>query len=171
MLKRIVLIVAMLMLSAALVGCSCSATATTPSPAPTSTISANVGASPSAEGNQGGPMSQSPDSSIGPDLGTSPNVSTSPDAGTGSGTGTGSGAGGTGTGTTIPNFKEGTEVKESEVPEVKKAIEAQYAGAQIQSIKHATVDGAQVYAVEIKTGGTTQTVHVKPDGSFAQKAS
>ena len=169
MLKRIVLIVAMLMLSAALVGCSCSATATTPSPAPTSTMSANAGASPSAEGNLGGQTSPSPDISIGPDLGTSPDVSTSPDAGTG--TGTGSGAGGTGTGTTIPNFKEGTEVKESEVPEVKKAIEAQFAGAQIQSIKHATVDGAQVYAVEIKTGGTTQTVHVKPDGSFAQKAS
>lgn len=54
------------------------------------------------------------------------------------------------------------------MPQVESGIKAKYAGATIQSIKHATRNNEQVYAVEIKNGSTTQTVYVRPDGTVIE---
>lgn len=142
MLKKIGLFAVALVLIASLTGCSCNGSAT---PTPTPTLNPTTT-----------PMATEEIITPGPD--TSPNAETSPDAMTSPGTDTGTG--------TIENFKEGTEIQETDVPEIKKAIEQKYENAKIKSIKHATKDSQQVYAVEISSGSTTQTVYVSPDGTI-----
>ena len=99
-----------------------------------------------------------------PEITTSPSTapSTSPEN---------SPATGEGTETTIPNFKEGTEVKATDVPKVKQAIEDKYPGAEIVSIKHAMQNNQQVYAAVVKTNGQEQTVYVLPDGTLMNETS
>ena len=99
-----------------------------------------------------------PSPSASADLGSSPDLSSSPGAG---------GAGGAGSGS-IPDFKEGTEVEEDNVPEIVKAVQDEYDGAKIVSIKHAMQENLQVYAVEIEMQGSTQTVYVQADGTLLE---
>lgn len=147
MYKKCLLVLAAMLLAAAMIGCQCSGNVTTPSPGPTTTgnvpsILPSLSASPD--------LSASPGLSTSPDLSTSPGVSTSPDGGS----------------ATIPDFTAGKEVDEKEVPEIVEAIREQFKDGEIKSIKHATQDEKQVYAVEVKTGSTTQTVYVLPDGTL-----
>lgn len=88
-------------------------------------------------------------------LSASPDLSTSPDAGSATGEGT------------IEGFAEGKEVQQADVPLVVKAVTDKYENATIQSIKFATMDKKQVYAVTL-SGGTSngQTVYVNPDGTL-----
>lgn len=141
MYKKCLLVLAAMLLAAAMIGCQCSGNVTTPSPGPTST-----GAVPSIPPS----LSASPGLSTSPELSTSPSVSSSPDGGS----------------ATIPGFTAGKEVDEKEVPEIVQAIREKFKDGEIKSIKHATQDEKQVYAVEVKTGSTTQTVYVLPDGTL-----
>ncbi len=92
--------------------------------------------------------------------------------GTGTGgTGTGgTGTGGTGTGTTsatIPNFSEGTEVNEKDVPGVKSALQEKFEGAKIKRITHGMQNNRQVYVVEYTNqDGKHATTYISPDGTF-----
>lgn len=147
MLKRIILILVASLLTMGTLGCACSGQVAAPTP----TASIKPAATPSAL------PASTPD--VGMNASASPDLSGSPDAGTGTGTGTGG---------AIENFKEGTEVQVENVPEVKKAVEEKYAGATIKTIKHATKDGQQVYAVEIDVSGKTQTVYVSADGKLLE---
>ena len=93
---------------------------------------------------------------------TSPNASTSPDAGGQAGGQTG------GQEASIPGFEEGKKVDVTQAPQVKEAIEKQYAGAEIVSIKHALLESKQVYAVTYKVSGNEKTVYVTPDGTLSE---
>ena len=146
--KRIVCIgIALLLLAAA--GC-------TPTPAPSPT--ANPAASPS--------IALSPAASAMP--------SALPD--TTGGTGTGGNAGGTGTdnggaGTTIPNYAEGTEVKEADVPEITQALQEKYEGAKVTRITQGMQGTQQVYVVEYTTqDGKKETAYIAPGGAFVTPA-
>lgn len=149
MYKKCLLVLAAMLLAAAMIGCQCSGNVTTPSPSPvTTTMQPIASASPG--------LSSSPDLSASPDVSGSPGPDVSPDANGGA--------------ATIPDFTEGKEVKEDEVPEIVKAIKERFANGEIQSIKHAMQDDQQVYAVEVKTGSTTETVYVRPDGTLLENA-
>lgn len=148
--KKILTVFAVLLLLANVAGCSCNGNIN-PTPTPMATRSPSAGGSPSASGGLTDPMQQ-------PSGSPSSEPSTSPDAG-----GTGS--------TAIPEFKEGTEVEISELPEVKKAVEDKYPGAAIKTVKHAMQSNLQVYAVEITVSGNEQTVYVRPDGTLLDSAS
>jgi hypothetical protein len=88
---------------------------------------------------------------------------TSPD--NAGGTGTGGNAGGTGA--TIPNFAEGTEVTEADVPEIKTALQEKYEGATIKRITHSLQGTQQGYMVEYTTqDGKTETAYITPGGEF-----
>jgi len=143
MLRKILPVLAVSIALAMFAGCACAGTTVTPTPSPT--------AKPVAT----------------PDMTTSPSVapSTSPDNSPATGEGTGTET------TTISNFKEGTEVKDTDVPELKQAIEDKYPDAEIVSIKHAMQDNQQVYAAVIKTNGTEQTVYILPDGTLMNETS
>lgn len=139
--KLLPVVLTVLWIVALAAGCACSGTATptpTPTVKPTETpVTATMEPVPS----------QQPD--VSPDTSGAPNASALPDAGA-----------------TIPNFQENTEVKAEDVPEIKKAVEEKYPNAAIKSIKHALKDNQQLYAVEITTGGTTETVYVLPNGTM-----
>lgn len=143
MLKKILPVLAVSIALAMFAGCACAGTAVTPTPSPT--------AKPVA----------TPEMTTSPSVSPSTEPNTSPATGEGTGTGT----------TTIPNFKEGTEVKDTDAPEVKQAVEDKYPNAEIVSIKHAMQDNQQVYAVVVKTNGTEQTVYVLPDGTLMNETS
>lgn len=82
------------------------------------------------------------------------------------GTGTGGNAGGT-PGATIPNFAEGTVVEESDLPDIKSALLAQYPGATISRITHGMQGTQQAYVVEYSMAdGTTGTAYILPDGTI-----
>ena len=147
MYKKGMLVFAAVLLAAAIVGCQCNGNMTNPSPSPLQT------ARPTA--------TMSPDVSTSPDLSASPGVSGSPNPDT-SPNGTDAAV--------IPDFEEGKEVEADTVPEIVDAIKAEFANGEIQSIKHATQDGRQVYAVEIRTGATAETVYVLPDGTLLESA-
>lgn len=70
-------------------------------------------------------------------------------------------------GATIPNFAEGTVVNESDVPDIKAALQAQYPGATITGIKHGLQGTQQAYAVEYTAAdGTTGMAYILPDGTI-----
>lgn len=94
-----------------------------------------------------------PSAPLSPGLPGSPGPSGSPDAGA-----------------VIPDFAEGKEVEADTVPEIVEAIRARFENGEINTIKHATQDGRQVYAVEIRTGATAETVYVLPDGTLLESA-
>ncbi|MEG1525528.1 MAG: hypothetical protein RR297_08515 [Clostridia bacterium] len=142
MFKKIVLFAAVLAMIASLSGCSCGATAT---PTPTPSLKPVATTAPMVE--------TTPEVVISPEASKSPEAMATPGASAGK----------------IENFKEGTEVKAADVPEVKKAIEKKYEKAQIKTIKHAMQNGEQVYAVEITTGTTTETVYVSANGTIMDK--
>ncbi len=82
------------------------------------------------------------------------------------GNGTGGNAGGT-AGATIPDFAEGTVVNESDVPDIKAALMAQYPGATISGIKHGLQGTQQAYVVEYTAAdGTTGMAYILPDGTI-----
>ena len=82
------------------------------------------------------------------------------------GNATGGNAGGT-AGATIPDFAEGTVVNESDVPDIKAALQAQYPGATITGIKHGLQGTQQAYAVEYTAAdGTTGMAYILPDGTI-----
>ena len=147
MYKKGMLVFAAVLLAAAIVGCQCNGNMTNPSPRPLQT------ARPTA--------TMSPDVSTSPDLSASPGVSGSPNPDT-SPNGTDAAV--------IPDFEEGKEVEADTVPEIVDAIKAEFANGEIQSIKHATQDDRQVYAVEIKTGSTSEIVYVLPDGTLVESS-
>ncbi|HWR24154.1 MAG TPA: hypothetical protein VN366_11830 [Feifaniaceae bacterium] len=100
-----------------------------------------------------------------PDL--TPDVS--PDIPGGPGTTADVGGNGTGgnAGAMIPDFAEGTVVNESDVPDIKAALQAQYPGAAITSIKHGMQGTQQAYVVEYTAeGGETGTAYILPDGTI-----
>lgn len=134
-------------------------------PAPNSSIAPNDAGGTGTVGNAGG---------IGDTGGTGGTEGT---GGTGTGgtdtggTGTGgTGTGGTGTGTTsatIPNFSEGTEVNEKDVPGVKSALQEKFEGAKIKRITHGMQNNRQVYVVEYTNqDGKHATTYISPDGTF-----
>ncbi len=94
-----------------------------------------------------------PSAPLSPGLPGSPGPSGSPDAGA-----------------VIPDFAEGKEVEADTVPEIVEAIRARFENGELTTIKHATQDGRQVYAVEIRTGATAETVYVLPDGTLLESA-
>ena len=143
MYKKCLLVLAAMLLAAAMIGCQCSGNVTTPSPAPTGAVPSMQPALSASPG-----LSASPNLSASPDISASPNAS--PDGGS----------------ATIPDFTAGKEVDEKEVPEIVEAVREQFKDGEIKSIKHAMQDEKQVYAVEIKTGSTTETVYVLPDGTL-----
>ncbi len=159
MFKKTMLFAAALAMIVSLAGCACSGTV-----APTPTPSLAPVATPTAE-----IIEPSPDIMTSPDAMNSPDAQKSPDASASTSPDTnGNPAGGTG-GTSIKDFKEGTEVKEADVPEIASAVKAKYENAKIKSIKHAMRENKQVYEVEITSGSTTQTVYVQPDGTVMEK--
>lgn len=138
----------------------------TPTPLPVNPATTNPGATY--------PGTTTPGTDIG-GTGTAGNAGT---AGNGtdvtgkSGTVGSAGAAGTQNGTsgnitTIPNFKEGTEVHVSDVPDIKSALQERYEGATISTIKHGLHNNAQVYIVEY-TGqnGVKNTAYISPSGEF-----
>ena len=142
MMKKIISACVVLALALTAVGCACRGAVVAPSP----TLSAKPVTTPQATGGAMTPgMAETPGAQ------TSPGEATSPDLGG-----------------TIENFKEGTEVKVEDAPDVKKAITDKYPNATISKITHALVKNAQVYAVEIKDGTTSRTVYVKPDGTILE---
>lgn len=146
MFKKTLLVLVSAALLFAAVGCQC-APAATPSPSPST--------SPSIMPTNEPVVSAMPEQSNAPNLSASPGLSASP-AGNAE--------------ATIPNFKEGTEVKEKDVPEVKKAVVEKYKDAKIVSIKHAMQENRQVYAVEIELKGKKQTVYVAADGTLVEES-
>lgn len=119
----------------------CQCSGLTASPSPAPTAAAT--ARPTA----------APSAPLSPGLPGSPGPSGSPDAGA-----------------VIPDFAEGKEVEADTVPEIVEAIRARFENGEINTIKHATQDGRQVYAVEIRTGATAETVYVLPDGTLLEGA-
>ena len=104
-----------------------------------------------------------------PDLtpGVSPGISPSALPNDAGGTGTGGNTGGT-AGTTIPNFAEGTVVQESDVPDIKAALQEKFPGSTITSIKHGMQGTQQAYVVEYTTAeGAASTAYILPNGMFA----
>lgn len=113
------------------------------------------------------PPSNSP--SLLPDLtpGASPDIpggpGTTDNAG---GNGTGGNAGGT-AGATIPNFAEGTVMNESDLPDIKTALLAQYPGATITRITHGLQGTQQAYVVDYSMeNGKVGTAYILPDGTI-----
>ena len=149
MFKRMLPVLAAALALTILCGCACDGgmAAATPSPTLTPTETPMATTSPDAG-------TQSPAQ---PDALTQP--SGSPDANA------------TGEASTIPDFQEGTEVKDTDVPKVTQAIKEQFPNAEIVSIKHAMQSNQQTYAVVIATSGTERTVYVLPDGTMAGDAS
>ena len=142
MFKKIVSAAAALAIMTMLAGCGC----TTVTPAATPTPTATTAPTPEIVS----PMPESTDNAM-----ETPGAETTP----------GGAAENPGAGKTIENFQEGTEVQAADVPEIEQAVKTKYPDATIERIQHATNNGAQVYAVEIKSGGTAQTVYVSPDGT------
>ena len=136
--QKIAALLTALLLTLAFAGCACNKAA-----APTNSPSMAPVTTPSMEQ----PMS-TPETN----LSASPDLSTSPDAGSEG---------------TIEGFAEGKEVPQADVPLIVKAVTDKYENATIQSIKFATMDKKQLYAVTL-SGGTWngQTVYVNPDGTF-----
>lgn len=142
MFKKLLLVFVSAVLLLSAVGCACMNTAApTPSVSPTATLMPTSAPSPTAPA----VLSASPDLSASPGIGDEIMEG-------------------------IENFVEGTEVKEEEVPEVVKAIEKEYSGAKIVSIKQTMQQNRQVYAVEIEQSGKTKTIYVKPDGTVLNGA-
>ena len=138
MVKTIISVCVALALALTAVGCACAGTGTLTSPSPA--VSVKPVTTPMAT------TGTTPGTAASPGTQASPGTSASP----------GASAGGT-----IENFKEGTEVKASDVPEVQQAITAKYPDATINSIKHAFIDNAQVYAGgDQKRHETHPTVYV-----------
>lgn len=76
-----------------------------------------------------------------------------------------------GIGDAIEDFVEGTIVDIESVPEVVRAIEDKYEGADVKSITHATHLNEQVYEVKYTDkNGTTHTAYVSPDGKTVTEA-
>ena len=76
-----------------------------------------------------------------------------------------------GIGDAIEDFVEGTIVDIESVPEVVRAGEDKYEGADVKSITHATHLNEQVYEVKYTDkNGTTHTVYVSPDGKTVTEA-
>lgn len=72
-----------------------------------------------------------------------------------------------GPGLTIQDFAEGTEVAESDVPDIKSALQEKYEGASISRITHGLQGTQQVYVVEYTDqDGKVQTAYIAPDGTF-----
>lgn len=70
------------------------------------------------------------------------------------------------TGGVIDNFSQGQVVEPEDVPEIVRAVEAKYEGANIQSITHALHLDKQVYEVIFTNkDGQQITVYVSPDGT------
>lgn len=151
MFKRMLPVLAAALALTILCGCACDGGTATATPSPTLTPTETPMASASASPDAG---TQSPAL---PGALTEP--SSSPDASA------------TGEAATIPDFKEGTEVKDTDVPKVTQAIKEQYPNAEVVSIKHAMQSNQQAYAVVITTSGTERTVYVLPDGTMADDAS
>lgn len=138
------------LLAALTVGCQCSGNISVNTPSPKPTVAATT---PGVMNSATPDLQASPDASVSPGLPGSPGPLASP-----------------GQDAVIPDFSEGKEVKADEVPEVVDALKEQYDNGEIGTIKHATQDGRQVYAVEIKTGSTTEIVYVLPDGTLLQNS-
>lgn len=142
MFKKLLLVFVSAVLLLSAFGCACMNTTTpTPSVSPTATLMPTSEPSPTTPA----VLSASPDLSASPGIGDEIMEG-------------------------IENFVEGTEVKEDEVPEVVSAIEKDYSGAKIVSIKHAMQQNQQVYAVEIEQDGKTKAIYVKPDGTVLNDA-
>ncbi len=76
-----------------------------------------------------------------------------------------------GIGDAIKDFVEGTIVDIESVPDVVKAIEDKYDGADVKSITHATHLNEQVYEVKYTDkSGATHTAYVSPDGKTVTEA-
>jgi len=155
--KKILCCFAVAVLMAGLVGCACNDQTAMPTPAPSANPTAGMSQAPSPalSASPDAGASTSPDMSASPDASTSPDAAKSPDA----------------SASTIPNFKEGTEVKPEDAPDVQKAVTEKYPKAEIEKIKHATKDGKQVYEVTLKNDTKTETVYVLPDGKLMDAAS
>lgn len=148
MFKKMLPLLAVMMILTIICGCACGTGTAQPTPTPTARPTETPLSSTSPDAVM--EPSASPDAGIGPSM--SPDVNA------------------TGESATIPNFSEGTEVQETDVPKVSQAVKEQYPNAEIVSIKHATQTDKQVYAVVIKTSGTERTVYVQPDGTLADGA-
>ena len=69
----------------------------------------------------------------------------------------------------IPDFAEGTEIDQSDVPEIKAALQERHEGATINRITHATYNGRQAYLVEYADqNGVIGTVYMNADGTFIE---
>ncbi len=156
--KKILCCFAVVLLMVGVVGCACNDVTANPSP------TAAASPSPSPAMSSSPALSESPDAALSPDAGasTSPDAGASPDAGT---------SPDAGAGTSIPGFREGTEVKPEDVPEIKTALTQKYPEAKIKTVKHALKDGKQVYEVQLDNNGKTETVYVLPDGKLLDAAS
>ncbi len=145
--KRILCIGLALLLTFALCACG-RRTPPTPSPIPSANPAPNPAITPNDAGGTG----------------------TGGNAGGTSGTNGTEGTGGTGTGTTsttIPNFSEGTEVLEADVPNIKSALQEKYEGAKIKRITHGMQNNNQVYVIEYTNqDGKHETTYIAPDGTF-----
>ena len=154
MFRKIILFTAILVLPALAAGCACTNT-----PAATPVPTNSPMATPTVEIVEASPDATMPlDGAASPDAQSSPGVSSSPDA---------QGAGASGVGG-IANFTEGTELEHSAVPEIVSAVKAKYENAEILSIKQTMHNNEQTYAVELKSGSTTQTVYVRADGTVIE---
>jgi len=140
MFRKCLLVFVSAALLLAAVGCQCAGTTTPASPSPSATIMPTSAPEPTANAA----------ASASPDLSASPGLSEGIEA-------------------LIPDFMEGTEVKEDEIPDVVNAVQEKHKDAKILSIKHAMQQNMQVYAVEIEADGKTETVYVKPDGTLLEQ--
>lgn len=140
MLRKILLVFVSAALLLAAVGCQCGGTISPASPSPSATVMPTT--QPAATDDAG--------------LGASPDLSASPGVGNGDNA-------------LIPDFNEGTEVREEEVPEIVKAVQDKHKDAKIVSIKHAMQQNMQVYAVEIELNGKTETIYVSGDGTLLEE--
>lgn len=66
----------------------------------------------------------------------------------------------------IPDFKEGRTVLESDVPDISSSLITKYSGAKIESIKHGLYQGSQTYIVEYSLNGTRSTAYILPNGTI-----
>ncbi len=68
---------------------------------------------------------------------------------------------------TIPDFAEGTETSEADIPEVVAALQEVHEGATITKVTHATYLGQQTYCVEYSDqDGTIKVAYIGADGSI-----
>lgn len=74
---------------------------------------------------------------------------------------------GTDASTTIPNFKEGTEVNVSDLPDIKSALQEKYEGATISKITHSLQSDRQLYRIDYTDqGGKEAFLYMMPDGQI-----